>query len=60
MKHVRMMSRGRAPATPPKSGPKNNPGQARIAYQNVLADWKDAYPDVPLLIAARSEYAKLH
>jgi tetratricopeptide (TPR) repeat protein len=33
--------------------------KARIAYQNFLADWKDADPDVPLLQAAKAEYAKL-
>jgi len=34
--------------------------QARIAYQNFLAGWKDADPDIPVLIAAKAEYAKLH
>jgi len=33
--------------------------QARIAYQNFFAAWKDADPDVPLLHEARAEYAKL-
>ncbi len=33
--------------------------QARIAYQNFLADWKDADPGLPLLHVAKSEYAKL-
>ncbi len=33
--------------------------KARIAYQNFLAAWKDADPDVPLLHEARAEYAKL-
>jgi tetratricopeptide (TPR) repeat protein len=33
--------------------------KARIAYQNLLAAWKDADPDVPLLKIARAEYAKL-
>ena len=33
--------------------------KARIAYQNFLAAWKDADPDVPLLIQAKAEYAKL-
>ncbi|HUM06207.1 MAG TPA: protein kinase [Terriglobales bacterium] len=33
--------------------------KARIAYQNFLAIWKDADPDVPLLIKAKAEYAKL-
>jgi serine/threonine protein kinase/tetratricopeptide (TPR) repeat protein len=34
--------------------------KARIAYQNFLALWKDADPDVPLLLKAKAEYAKLH
>ena len=33
--------------------------QARIAYQNFLADMKDADPDVPLVREAKAEYAKL-
>jgi eukaryotic-like serine/threonine-protein kinase len=33
--------------------------QARIAYQNFLAAWKDADPTLPLLREAKSEYAKL-
>jgi serine/threonine protein kinase/Tfp pilus assembly protein PilF len=33
--------------------------KARVAYQNVLADWKDADPAVPLLHEAKVEYAKL-
>jgi tetratricopeptide (TPR) repeat protein len=33
--------------------------KARIAYQNFLAMWKDADPDVPLLLQAKAEYAKL-
>jgi serine/threonine protein kinase/tetratricopeptide (TPR) repeat protein len=33
--------------------------KARIAYQNFLATWKDADPDVPLLHQAKAEYAKL-
>jgi eukaryotic-like serine/threonine-protein kinase len=33
--------------------------KARIAYQNFLAVWKDADPDVPLLRQAKTEYAKL-
>ncbi len=33
--------------------------KARIAYQNFLADWKDADPDVPLLHEAQAEYAQL-
>ncbi|MGB7730796.1 MAG: protein kinase [Candidatus Acidiferrum sp.] len=33
--------------------------KARTAYQDFLAMWKDADPDVPILIAAKAEYAKL-
>ncbi len=33
--------------------------KARIAYQNFLAAWKDADPDVPLLREAKAEYAKV-
>ncbi len=32
---------------------------ARTAYQDLFALWKDADPDVPVLLAARAEYAKL-
>jgi len=33
--------------------------KAKTAYQDFLALWKDADPDIPILIAAKSEYAKL-
>ncbi len=33
--------------------------KARTAYQDLLALWKDADPDVPLVKEARAEYAKL-
>ena len=33
--------------------------KARAAYQDFLELWKDADPDIPILRAARSEYAKL-
>ena len=29
------------------------------AYQDFLTLWKDADPDIPILIAAKAEYAKL-
>ena len=32
---------------------------AKAAYQDFFALWKDADPDVPVLIAAKAEYAKL-
>jgi len=33
--------------------------KAKAAYQEFLTLWKDADPDIPILIAAKSEYAKL-
>jgi tetratricopeptide (TPR) repeat protein len=33
--------------------------KARVAYQDFFALWKDADPDVPVLRAAKNEYAKL-
>jgi eukaryotic-like serine/threonine-protein kinase len=33
--------------------------KAKNAYQDFLTLWKDADPDIPILIAAKSEYAKL-
>jgi hypothetical protein len=33
--------------------------QARKAYQDFLALWKDADPDIPILQQARREYEKL-
>jgi tetratricopeptide (TPR) repeat protein len=33
--------------------------KARMAYRNFLALWKDADPDIPVLIAAKAEYANL-
>ena len=33
--------------------------KARTAYQDFFNLWKDADPDIPILIAAKSEYAKL-
>ena len=38
----------------------NNVDKARIAYQNFFGMWKDADPDIAVLVAAKSEYAKLH
>ena len=32
---------------------------SRAAYQDLLALWKDADPDIPIFIAAKAEYAKL-
>jgi len=33
--------------------------KAHAAYQDFLTLWKDADPDIPILIAAKAEYAKL-
>jgi eukaryotic-like serine/threonine-protein kinase len=33
--------------------------KAQAAYQDFFALWKDGDPDIPILIAAKSEYAKL-
>jgi predicted Zn-dependent protease len=33
--------------------------KARVAYQNFFALWKDADPDVPILLQAKAEYTKL-
>jgi tetratricopeptide (TPR) repeat protein len=37
----------------------NDSAKARTAYQDFLATWKDADPDIPILKEAKSEYAKL-
>jgi Tfp pilus assembly protein PilF len=34
--------------------------KAKAAYQDFLTLWKGADPDVPIFIAAKAEYAKLH
>ena len=33
--------------------------KARAAYQDFLTLWKDADPDIPILKAAKAEYARL-
>ena len=33
--------------------------KAKVAYQDFLTLWRDADPDIPILIAAKAEYAKL-
>jgi eukaryotic-like serine/threonine-protein kinase len=33
--------------------------KSRVAYQRFLTLWKDADPDIPILIAAKAEYTKL-
>jgi len=30
-----------------------------VAYQNLFAKWKDADADLPVLLQAKAEYAKL-
>jgi eukaryotic-like serine/threonine-protein kinase len=37
----------------------DDPTKARKAYQDFLALWKDADPDIPILKQAQAEYAKL-
>ncbi len=37
----------------------NETEKARTAYQDFFALWKDADPDIPILIQAKAEYAKL-
>jgi eukaryotic-like serine/threonine-protein kinase len=37
-----------------------DPAKAKISYQDFLALWKDADPDIPILKEAKSEYASLH
>jgi eukaryotic-like serine/threonine-protein kinase len=34
--------------------------KAQSAYQDFLTRWKDADPDIPILMLAKAEYAKLH
>jgi len=36
-----------------------DPQKSRTAYQDFFALWKDADPQIPILIAAKAEYAKL-
>jgi hypothetical protein len=33
--------------------------KAKATFQDFLTLWKDADPDIPILIAAKAEYAKL-
>jgi eukaryotic-like serine/threonine-protein kinase len=37
----------------------SNTTKARATYQDFFALWKEADPDIPILIAAKAEYAKL-
>ena len=49
-----------ARSRPPRSGPRPREGGdtagARKAYQDFFALWKDADPDLPVLVEARREY----
>ena len=36
-----------------------DPGKSRTSYQNFFALWKDADPDLPILMQARKEYEQL-
>ena len=38
---------------------RDDSAQSRAAYQDFFGLWKDADPDIPILIVAKSEYAKL-
>jgi eukaryotic-like serine/threonine-protein kinase len=42
-----------------RSSANSRTAKVRAAYQDFLTIWKDADPDIPALIAAKSEYAKL-
>jgi hypothetical protein len=33
--------------------------KARAAYNDFFTLWKDADPDIPILVSAKSEFAKL-
>jgi hypothetical protein len=33
--------------------------KAKVAYQDFLTLWKDADPDIPVLLAAKAGYAKV-
>jgi tetratricopeptide (TPR) repeat protein len=37
-----------------------DPAKAKIAYQDFLAQWKDAEAGIPILTEAKNEYARLH
>jgi Flp pilus assembly protein TadD len=37
-----------------------NSTKSRVAYETLFANWKNADPGIPILIAAKSEYAKLN
>ena len=39
---------------------KGHTAKAKAAYQDFLTLWKDADPDIPILIAAKTEFANLH
>jgi len=48
-------------STPPSSGSSQSEmtGKARAAYNDFFKLWKDADPGIPILTAAKSEFAKL-
>jgi hypothetical protein len=33
--------------------------RSKAAYQDFLTLWKDAHPDIPVLLQAKAEYKKL-
>ena len=40
-------------------GMRGDTAKAKAAYEDFLTLWKDADPDIPILVAAKAEYAKL-
>ena len=44
----------------PPSALQSDKAKSRLAYQDCLALWKDADPDIPILKEAKAEYAKLN
>jgi serine/threonine protein kinase len=59
--HAKILDFGLAKLTLCGSGVDGETGsQARIEYQNFLASWKDADPDIPILKQVKSEYASPH
>ena len=59
MGYVRAQLSGHASIPRPRLCHARRHRQSQAAYQDFLTLWKDADPDVPILIAAKAEYAKL-
>ena len=45
--------------SPQPGSQQGDTARAQRAYQDILTLWKDADPGIPILVAAKSEYAKL-